>query len=127
VTAAISIDRLGAKLLVADLTGGVRHLPRTALASLFEPGDLVVANAAATLPASLRGAHHPSSEAIEVRLVAWVRPRDPERFIAIAFGAGDHRQRTEDRPPPPRLHEGDRLDLGPLTATVERTLGAIRG
>jgi S-adenosylmethionine:tRNA-ribosyltransferase-isomerase (queuine synthetase) len=87
VTAAISIDRLGAKLLVADLTGGVRHLPRTALASLFEPGDLVVANAAATLPASLRGAHHPSSEAIEVRLVAWVRPRDPERFIAIAFGA----------------------------------------
>jgi S-adenosylmethionine:tRNA ribosyltransferase-isomerase len=98
VTAAISIDRLGAKLLVTDLTGGVRHLPRTALASLFEPGDLVVANAAATLPASLRGAHHPSSEAIEVRLVAWVRPRDPERFIAIAFGVGDHRQRTEDRP-----------------------------
>ena len=125
-TAAVSIDRLGAKLLVADVIGGVRHLPRTALASLFEQGDLVVANDAATLPASLRGAHHPSSEAIEVRLAAWVRLRDPERFIAIVSGAGDHRQRTEDRPPPPRLREGDRLDLGPLAATVERMLGHPR-
>jgi S-adenosylmethionine:tRNA ribosyltransferase-isomerase len=126
VTAAVSIDRLGAKLLVADVIGGVRHLPRTALASLFEPGDLVVANDAATLPASLRGAHHPSGEDVEVRLAAWVRLRDPERFIAIVSGAGDHRQRTEDRPPPPRLREGDRLDLGPLAATVERTLGHPR-
>jgi S-adenosylmethionine:tRNA ribosyltransferase-isomerase len=126
VTAAVSIDRLGAKLLVADVIGGIHHLPRTALASLFEPGDLVVANNAATLPASLRGAHHPSGEAIEVRLAAWVRLRDPGRFIAIAFGAGNYRQRTEDRPPPPRLREGDRLDLGPLAATVERTLGHPR-
>jgi S-adenosylmethionine:tRNA ribosyltransferase-isomerase len=126
VTATVSVDRLGAKLLVADVIGGVRHLPRAALASLFEPGDLVVAKDAATLPASLRGAHHPSSEAIEVRLAAWVRLRDPERFIAIAFGAGDHRQRTEDRPPPPLLREGDRLDLGPLAGTVERTLSHPR-
>jgi hypothetical protein len=51
VTAAVSMDRLGAKLLVADVIGGIHHLPRTALASLFEPGDLVVANNAAT-PAS---------------------------------------------------------------------------
>jgi S-adenosylmethionine:tRNA ribosyltransferase-isomerase len=126
VTAAVSIDRLGAKLLVADAIGGVRHLPRTALASLFEPDDLVVANDAATLPASLRGVHHPSGEAVEIRLAAWVRLRDPERFIATAFGAGDYRQRTEDRPQPPRLSEGDRLDLGRLTATVVRTLGHPR-
>jgi hypothetical protein len=108
VAGAVSIDRLGAKLLVADVIGGVRNLPRTALASLFDPGDLVVANDAATLPASLRGTHRPSSEAAEVRLAAWVRLRDPERFIVIVFGAGDHRQRTEDRPPPPQLCEGDR-------------------
>ena len=44
----------------------------------------------------------------DVRLAAWVRLRDPERFIVIVFGAGDHRQRTEDRPPPPQLCEGDR-------------------
>jgi hypothetical protein len=85
VAGAVSIDRLGAKLLVADVIGGVRNLPRTALASLFDPGDLVVANDAATLPASLRGTHRPSSEAAEVRLAAWVRLRDPERFIVIAL------------------------------------------
>jgi S-adenosylmethionine:tRNA ribosyltransferase-isomerase len=121
-TAAVSIDRLGAKLLVAEAAGGVRHLPRAALASLFEPGDLVVANDAATLPASLKGAHRRSRETIEVRLAAWVRFRDPQRFVAIAFGTGDHRQRTEDRPAPPPLSEGDRLDLGPLVATVESRL-----
>jgi S-adenosylmethionine:tRNA ribosyltransferase-isomerase len=125
-TAAVSNDRLGAKLLVANLTGGVRHLPRAALASLFEPGDLVVANDAATLPAALKGTHRPSGEVIEVRLSGWVKLRDPERFIAIAFGDGDHRQRTEDRPPPPLLREGDRLDLGPLPATIECTLGHPR-
>ena len=125
-TAAVSIDRLGAKLLVAEATGGLGHLPRTALASLFEPGDLVVANDAATLPASLRGGHHRTGEAIEIRLAAWVRLRDPERFIATAFGAGDYRQRTEDRPRPPPLSEGDRLDLGRLTATVVRRLGHPR-
>ena len=125
--AAVSIDRLGAKLLVADVIGGVRHLPRAALASLFEPGDLVVANDAATLPASLRG--RASSEQRSHRGQAcrtWWPARDPERFIAIAFGTGDHRQRTEDRSPPPRLREGDRLNLGPLVATVERVLGHPR-
>ena len=121
-TAAVSIDRLGAKLLVAEASGGVRHLPRAALVTLFAPGDLVVANDAATLPASLTGVHRPSGEPIEVRLAAWVKLRDPERFIAIAFGAGGHRQRTEDRPPPPALRKGDRLDLGPLAATVEQML-----
>jgi S-adenosylmethionine:tRNA ribosyltransferase-isomerase len=125
-TAAVSIDRLGARLLVADATGGLRHLPRTALASLFEPGDVIVANDAATLPAMLKGAHLRSGEPIEVRLAAWVRLRDPERFVAVAFGAGDHRQRTEDRSPPPPLLEGDRLDLSPLSATVERALGHPR-
>ena len=48
--------------------------------------------------------------------------RDPTRFVAIAFGAGDHRTRTEDRPPPPPLSPGDRLSLGPLDAVVERLL-----
>ena len=98
----------------------MRHLPRSALASLFSPGDLVVANDAATLPASLHGTHAPSGTPIEVRLAAWVSVHDPTRFIAIAFGAGDHRTRTEDRMLPPPLSPGDRLTLGPLIATVER-------
>jgi S-adenosylmethionine:tRNA ribosyltransferase-isomerase len=120
--AAELIDRRFAKLLVAEADGDIRHLPRAALASLFRPGDLVVANDAATLPASLQGVHRPSGETIEARLAAWVIFRDPTRFVAIAFGAGDHRVPTEDRPPPPPLAPGDRLAFAPLDATVERML-----
>jgi S-adenosylmethionine:tRNA ribosyltransferase-isomerase len=115
-------DRRSAKLLSVDADGGMRRLPRAALASLFGPGDLVVANDAATLPACLRGAHCASGEPIEVRLAAWVKAGDPTRFDAIAFGAGDYRTRTEDRLPPPPLLAGDRLALGPLEAVVEGPL-----
>jgi S-adenosylmethionine:tRNA ribosyltransferase-isomerase len=115
-------DRRSAKLLTIDADGGMQHLPRTALASLFSPGDLVIANDAATLPASLPGIHCASGEPIEVRLAAWVSIRDPTRFAAIAFGAGDHRTRTEERILPPVLSPGDRLTLGPLVAIVERPL-----
>src|SRR5262249_6513240 len=48
------------------------------------------------------------------------------RFSAVVFGAGDYRTRTEDRSPPPPLQPGDRLALGPLSATVERLLGHPR-
>ena len=114
--------RRSAKLLTIDADGGMRQLPRAALASLFSPGDLVIANDAATLPASLQGIHCTSGEPIEVRLAAWVSVRDPTRFAAIAFGTGDHRTRTEDRLLPPSLSPGDRLALGPLVATVEHPL-----
>ena len=112
--------RRTAKLLIVDAVGRMRRLPRAALASLFSPGDVVVANDAATLPASLEGVQSASGEPIEVRLAGWVIPRDPTRFYAIAFGAGDHRTRTEDRPPPPPLSTGDRLALGALDAVVEQ-------
>lgn len=121
----IAADRIAGnfpKLLVAEADGALQHLPRAALGSLFRPGDLVVANDAATLPASLKGVHRPSGAPIEVRLAAWVKFRDPTRFVAIAFGAGDHRTPTEDRPPPPPLSEDDRLEFGPLAATVEHRL-----
>jgi S-adenosylmethionine:tRNA ribosyltransferase-isomerase len=107
------------KLLTVDVAGHIRHLPRTALASLFDPGDLVVANDAATLPASLKGTHQPTGQPIELRLAAWVSLHDPTRFDAIAFGAGDYRTRTEDRAPAPPLARRDRIDLGPLAAVVE--------
>ncbi|TIL61385.1 MAG: S-adenosylmethionine tRNA ribosyltransferase [Mesorhizobium sp.] len=115
-------DRRSARLLVVMADGAMTDLPRADLAKLFEPGDLVVANDAATLPASLHGTHVPSSEAIEIRLAGWLSLADPTRFVAIAFGAGDHRTRTEDRLPPPPLSPGDRLRLGPLEAVVERLL-----
>jgi S-adenosylmethionine:tRNA ribosyltransferase-isomerase len=115
-------DRRSAKLFTIDANGGMRHLPRTELASLLSRGDLVIANDAATLPASLRGTHRGCGEPLEVRLAGWTSARDPTRYVAIAFGTGDHRTRTEDRPPPPSLSPGDRLSLGALVAVVERLL-----
>jgi S-adenosylmethionine:tRNA ribosyltransferase-isomerase len=119
--AAYGRDQRFAELLIVDANGGMRHLPRAALAFLFNAGDLLIANDAATLPASLQGTHCASGEAIEVRLAAWVSVRDHTRFTAIAFGAGDYRTRTEDRLPAPHLSSGDRLALGPLVAIIERT------
>ena len=52
--------------------------------------------------------------------------RDPQRFVAVIFGAGDYRTLTEDRPAPPPLSAGDRLEFGPLTALVECLLGHPR-
>lgn len=120
--AADRLDRRFAKLAIVDATSRVQHRPRAALAALFSPGDLVVANDAATLPASLHGRHCKSGKHIEIRLAAWVAAGDPTRFVAIAFGAGDHRTRTEDRPAPPPISAGDTLVLGPLVARVERLL-----
>jgi S-adenosylmethionine:tRNA ribosyltransferase-isomerase len=119
----IAADRPGhraAKLLCVDAAGRVRDVLRTELALLFSAGDLVVANDAATLPGSLRGSVQGNGEPIEIRLAAWVTAGDPTRFVALAFGPGDHRTRTEDRAAPPPLLPGDRLSLGPLTAVVER-------
>lgn len=124
--AADNLEPGSARLLTVSDTGKIRHLPRSALSLLFSPGDLVVANDAATLPASLAGIHADSSRPIEVRLAAWIAVGDPCRFIAVVFGTGDHRVRTEERPAPPQLLAGDKLKLGPLTATVERLHGYPR-
>jgi S-adenosylmethionine:tRNA ribosyltransferase-isomerase len=115
-------NRPSGKLLTVDANGNMQHLHRADLATLFRPGDLVVANDAATLPASLLGEHEPTGYPIEIRLAAFVRAADPTRFVAIAFGAGDHNTVTEERPAPPVLRSGDRILLGPLVAVVERLL-----
>jgi S-adenosylmethionine:tRNA ribosyltransferase-isomerase len=117
-----------AKLLVVDAHGAIRHAPRVALAQLLRTSDLVVANDAATLPASLHGCHVPSGSRIEVRLAGRrsLKPNDVRRFSAVVFGGGDFHTRTEDRPPPPPIVPDDRLALGPLCAIVERLLGHPR-
>ena len=58
--------------------------------------------------------------------VARSRPTRSRRFLAVVFGAGDWRTRTEDRPLPPPLAAGDTLALGPLAATVVRVVAAPR-
>jgi S-adenosylmethionine:tRNA ribosyltransferase-isomerase len=93
-----------------------------------EKEDLIVANDAATLPASLTGVHLPTGEPLELRLArrASLLPQDVKRFTAVAFGAGDFRTPTEHRPPPPALVPGDVLQLGPLHAEVLQVLGHPR-
>jgi len=117
-----------AKLLAVDGRGNIEHWPRSQFADLLGPGDLVVANDAATLPASLSGQHVRSGRLIEVRLAGRnsLAPDGIRNVTAVVFGAGDFRLRTEDRPEPPELRAGDRLMLGPLRATVAELLGHPR-
>ncbi|AKJ31426.1 S-adenosylmethionine:tRNA ribosyltransferase-isomerase [Caldimonas brevitalea] len=117
-----------ARLLVIAADGSIRPTARSRLIEWLRPGDLLVANDAATLPASLFGTHEPSGGAIEVRLAGrdTLDPRSVSPFTAVVFGAGDHRARTEDRAPPPTLRAGDRLLLGPLDARVDALLGHAR-
>jgi len=113
-----------ARLLVIDAAGRVTQSPRARWLDFLERGDLVVANDAATMPASLAGVHARTGQPIEVRLAAWRSPVSGETaaFDAIVFGSGDYRTRTEDRPPPPELASGDEFVFGTLTATVVRLL-----
>ena len=104
----------------------VRDLP-----SLLVPGDLLVVNDAATVPASLRGLREDGTP-FEVRLLAHeaahAGPGDggdgaraaSTRWRAVLFGRGDWRQRTEDRPPPPCLGAGERIRVaGGVVARIE--------
>jgi S-adenosylmethionine:tRNA ribosyltransferase-isomerase len=117
-----------AKLLVVDEQHNLIHVPRSRFVDFLRDGDLVIANDAATLPASLGGIHQPTGKAIEVRLAGRpsLDPMDVNCFTAVVFGEGDFHMRTEDRPLPPALSIGDTLALGPLHAKVEKLLGHPR-
>lgn len=119
---------LDAKLLVVNEQRQLIHVPRTAFVEFLRPNDLVIANDAATMPASLTGTHEQTGKPIEVRLAGRhsLDPMDVKRFSAIVFGEGDFHLRTEDRALPPPLQIGDTLVLGPLRATVEELLGHPR-
>jgi len=117
-----------AKLLVVDGRGRVTHRSRSRFVDLLRCGDLVVANDAATLPASLRGEHLRSGQPVEVRIAGRdsLAAESIRSCIAVVFGRGDFRVRTEERPMPPKMDGGDMLTLGPLRATVAAILGHPR-
>lgn len=104
-------DEASTRLLVVE---GTRIAARTIrdLPALLSPGDLLVVNDAATLPASL-AAVGPRGEPLEARLLSV--DADAGRLEVVLFGAGDHRTRTEDRPAPPRVRW---LRAGALRAAV---------
>jgi S-adenosylmethionine:tRNA ribosyltransferase-isomerase len=115
-----------AKLLVVDRRGHMVELARSKFVSILRPGDGVIANDAATLPASLSGRHVPSGRRIEIRLAGRRALDEVRQFSAIVFGEGDFRVRTEERPKPPPLMSGDLLELGPLSAIVATVLNHPR-
>ncbi len=96
-------------LLVHADRGAFRHGRIDGLADVLEPGDLVVLNDAATLPASVP-ARTETGEAIEVRLAGRL---GPARHRVALLGAGDWRTPTEDRPAPPAVEVGEVLTASP--------------
>jgi len=117
-----------AKLLVIDARGHLAHHAAADLPRYVRLGDLIVANDAATLPASLAAIHVPTGEPVEVRLAGRrsLAPDAVTTFTAVVFGAGDYRTPTEHRPGPPSLGVGDELTVGPLVATIVAVHGHPR-
>ena len=79
-----------ATLLVVNEKGGFTHAPRARFLDFVDSSDVVIANDAATLPASLLGVHLPSGAAIEVRLAGRASlPLTRPHFFQRRLGAGD--------------------------------------
>ncbi|MEK7468806.1 MAG: S-adenosylmethionine:tRNA ribosyltransferase-isomerase [Planctomycetota bacterium] len=112
-------DRDAERLLRIDPSTGAFHDSRVRdLPSFLRPRDLVVVNDAATLPASLNSTSHP----VELRLCG---APSADSWEAIAFGAGDWRARTEDRPAPPLLPAGTHLDFGAELHAIVTAVDAV--
>ncbi|MGH7435621.1 MAG: S-adenosylmethionine:tRNA ribosyltransferase-isomerase, partial [Polyangiaceae bacterium] len=109
-------EPLDERLLVIEPDAGAFQDARVRdLVRFLRPGDALVVNDAATLPASLRATTEEGAE-VEVRLLG-----EHGEWSAVLFGDGDWRTRTEDRAPPPRVPAGSRLRFGDdLAATVTR-------
>ena len=96
-----------ARLLAIDENGQVSHHDPAGLPSLLRRGDLVIANDAATLPASLQGTHVRTGAPVEARLAGRrsLASHDVTRVTAVIFGAGDYRTPVRARPIPTRTAE----------------------
>ncbi len=108
--------RVGAKLLVihpnpCKTCDAIEYLNREAITGQFRPGDVLVVNAASTLPASFSGRHQRSNIDVELRLARQLNPgnQDYANWEGILFGAGDWREPTEDRIAIPSIRTNDLL------------------
>jgi S-adenosylmethionine:tRNA ribosyltransferase-isomerase len=111
-------DPAGERLLVVDPGAGTIDDRRVDdLPALLRAGDVVVVNDAATLPASLVG-RTAAGAPVELRLLG--RAASGDEWPVLAFGDGDWRTQTEDRPQPPPLAAGDEVVFAGLVARVAR-------
>ncbi|MEM9075294.1 MAG: S-adenosylmethionine:tRNA ribosyltransferase-isomerase [Myxococcota bacterium] len=108
------------RLLIVE-KGEVEDHSVDQLRQLLRPGDLLVLNDAATLPASLRATL--AGAAVEVRLAraATANESFPAQWTVVLFGEGDWRDDTDERPAPPGATRGEQLVFRDgLTAEVVR-------
>jgi len=101
-------DKTNVKLLVVN-DGVIEDSSIERLPDRLRPGDLLVVNDAATMPASLP-ARDARNNQMELRLTTQL---DERVWQAAVFGAGDWRTPTEDRPSPPRFAEGEEIMIAP--------------
>ena len=94
--------------------GTVRDRRFGELPELLEPGDALVVNDAATLPASVPARVNGASA--EIRLLEELGDGE---WMAVVFGPGDWRTRTESRAAPPRVREGQSVVIAGLDAEVK--------
>jgi S-adenosylmethionine:tRNA ribosyltransferase-isomerase len=98
------------RLMVVDAARGTIGDHEFAdLASTLRPGDLLIVNDAATLPASFVGSI--AGVPIELRLLGLAELEDDRRWSAVLFGGGDWRDDTNLRPAPPKLELGATIEL----------------
>jgi S-adenosylmethionine:tRNA ribosyltransferase-isomerase len=105
------------RLLFVD--GSARSVARRSLLdlpALLAPGDVLVVNDAATLPASLALTSHDA----ELRLSAFdgATTFHDVVFRGVLFGPGSWREPTEERTSTPVLRPGDSLAAGSLSGRV---------
>jgi S-adenosylmethionine:tRNA ribosyltransferase-isomerase len=103
------VAHVGRLVRVDPRAWAVHEGPAAAFPALLAPGDLVVVNDAATLPASLHATTDDGAR-LEVRLAGPVR--GVASWAAVLFDDGDWRTRTERRGPPPKLAVGAVLHFG---------------
>ncbi|MGI9113205.1 MAG: S-adenosylmethionine:tRNA ribosyltransferase-isomerase [Gaiellaceae bacterium] len=83
------LARDGVRLLVADRSDGtIVHARFAELTQFLAPGDLIVVNTSATLPAALQAVRADGAK-LELRLSTPAADRDPERFWIVELRSGD--------------------------------------